>query len=128
MDCVTQSVNQNDIRLKVHFVKQSNREKWFWVINRERFIISNPNRLINNSDLPNWWLETSNPTRIFGRIWVQNSVTQSNRVEFGLDPKPIRTNPWTTPGTRIAKKHEKWYNKKITLVKSRKQEKWCWSR
>ena len=51
MDCVTQSVNQNDIRLKVHFVKQSNREKWFWVINRERFIISNPNRLLRPTQL-----------------------------------------------------------------------------
>ena len=84
--------------------------------------------LIDYSDLPNWWPETSSSTQIFGRIWVQNLVTRSNRVEFRLDPKPIRTNPWTTPGTRIAKKHEKWYNKKITLVKSRKQEKWCWSR
>ena len=45
---------------------------------------------INNSDPVNQLLEISDLTRIFSRIRVRNSATQSNQIEFGLGPKPTR--------------------------------------
>ena len=52
-------------------------------------------RQTDNSDPDNRLPEMSDPTRIFGQIRIRNSVTRSNRVEFGLGPKPTRPNPWT---------------------------------
>ena len=56
-------------------------------------------RQTDNSD-PNIRLpEMSNPTRIFGRIWIRNSVTRSNRVEFGFWPKTDLAQPVDNPNS-----------------------------
>ena len=52
-------------------------------------------RQIDDSDPDNQLPEMSDSTRIFSRIWIRNSVTRSNQVEFSLGPKPTRPDPWT---------------------------------
>jgi len=35
-------------------------------------------------------LNQPGPTRLFGLVWVQFSITRLNRVEYGSAPNPIR--------------------------------------
>ena len=49
---------------------------------------------IDDSNLENRLPKMLDLTRLFGRTRIRNSVTQSNRVKFGLGPKPTRGQPY----------------------------------